>query len=76
MAEKGCLQVWNQFDTLGGSLIRIKVESEIIHAFAAGIDDSGGLRIVQDGKTRIIHAGRILRESRDPSRLTRSCPDE
>jgi BirA family transcriptional regulator, biotin operon repressor / biotin---[acetyl-CoA-carboxylase] ligase len=53
---------WNQFDTLAGSRILLNVDSEFIHAFADGIDDSGGLRIIQNGQSRIIHAGRILRD--------------
>jgi BirA family biotin operon repressor/biotin-[acetyl-CoA-carboxylase] ligase len=53
---------WNQLDALAGSTVRVEVGSEFIEAIAAGIDESGGLRIIDRGRTRIIHAGRVLRD--------------
>jgi BirA family transcriptional regulator, biotin operon repressor / biotin---[acetyl-CoA-carboxylase] ligase len=53
---------WNRLDTLAGSTIRIAVGHEIIQGMAAGIDDSGGLRLIHAGQPRIIHAGRVLRD--------------
>ncbi len=55
-------RVWNQLDTLVGSTVRIEAGSEWIEAIAAGIDDSGGLRLLQNGRIRVIHAGRVLRD--------------
>jgi BirA family biotin operon repressor/biotin-[acetyl-CoA-carboxylase] ligase len=55
-------RAWNRLDTLAGSTVRVEVGSELIEGVADGIDDSGGLRIIQDGRPRIIHAGRVLRD--------------
>ncbi len=56
------VEKWNRLDTLTGSTVRIEVGAEPIEAIAAGIDESGGLRVFQNGQSRIIHAGRVLRD--------------
>ena len=61
-ARAELVREWNRLDTLTGSRVRIEISGEKIEAIAAGIDDSGGLRILQNGQPRIIHAGRVLRD--------------
>ena len=53
---------WNQLDQLAGSNVRVAVGSEVIEGVADGIDRSGGLRIIHEGRSRIVHAGRVLRD--------------
>jgi biotin-(acetyl-CoA carboxylase) ligase len=55
------VQTWNELDTLAGSTVRVDVGDELIEAVAAGIDETGGLRLLHRGQIRTIHAGRVLR---------------
>ena len=55
-------RAWNQFDTLAGTTVRVEVGSRIIEGVADGIDESGGLAIVHEGRREILHAGRVLRD--------------
>jgi BirA family transcriptional regulator, biotin operon repressor / biotin---[acetyl-CoA-carboxylase] ligase len=61
-ARPELIESWGRFDALAGSTVRIEIGDEVIEAVAAGIDDSGGLRLIHDGRPRVIHAGRVLRE--------------
>ena len=61
-SRSALVERWNRLDTLAGSTVRVEIGAEVIEAIAAGIDDSGGLRLIHQGQSRIIHAGRVLRD--------------
>ena len=53
---------WNRLDALRGSTIRVQAGPALFAAEATGIDPSGGLRIVRQGRVEVLYAGRILRD--------------
>jgi len=59
---RGLHQRWNERDALAGSTIRIQVGAEVLEGVAKGIDELGGLRLRVGAESRVIYAGRVLRE--------------
>lgn len=60
--DPALVATWNRLDALRGEAIRVQVGAELFAAVAEGIDPTGGLRIVRDGRAEVLHAGRILRD--------------
>jgi len=62
VGDPALVATWNRLDTLLGATMTVQVGAERFRAIAEGIDAGGGLRIRRDGRSDILHAGRILRD--------------
>jgi|SRR5579864_5918440 len=55
-------QRWNALDCLAGRWVQVSVGRRIVAGLGLGIDETGGLRLVDLGEQFTIHGGHILRD--------------
>ena len=56
---KPFIDTWKQYDLTYGRKVNVNVNSTIISGTSQGINESGDLILIKDGKETIIHSGSI-----------------